>query len=127
MTFWEALDHFKTAEYVDQHYSHVKPTVKHRGCAAIGNALFGPPKMKKPLHGDRNLIFAMALCMFDNDVDMHGFVLQTIYKKLTGTKLDCPRYGNHWELIGFQGNVDALLVQKNIIKVYKIVWYHSPL
>ena len=24
-------------------------------------------------------------------------------KKLAGTKLDCPWYGNHWEVIGFQG------------------------
>ena len=118
MTFWEALDHFKTAEYVDQHYSHVKPTVKHRGCAAIGNALFGPPKMKKPLHGDRNLIFAMALCMFDNDVDMHGFVLQTIYKKLTGT--------NTWPYITTRASIMQCI--KCITKSKKggndLLWVH---
>ncbi len=30
-------------------------------------------------------------------------VLQTIYKRLIGSRLDCPRYGAHWENIGFQG------------------------
>lgn len=30
-------------------------------------------------------------------------VLQTIYRKLTCTRADCPRYGPHWENVGFQG------------------------
>ena len=29
-------------------------------------------------------------------------MLTTIYKKLTSTRLDCARYGHHWESIGFQ-------------------------
>lgn len=71
--------------------------------AAVTHKLFGPPQMNNSLHPERNLIFGLALCMFKNDEPMHIHVLQTIYKKLSGTKLDCPRYGNHWELIGFQG------------------------
>ncbi|PFX29036.1 ELMO domain-containing protein 3-like [Stylophora pistillata] len=103
VTFQDAIHHFQTASYLEQHMSHIKPTVKHRGMAAVTHRLFGPPKMNNSLHSERNLIFALALCMFKNDETMHTQVLQTIYKKLTGTKLDCPRYGNHWELIGFQG------------------------
>ncbi|TKS79028.1 ELMO domain-containing protein 3 RNA-binding motif and [Collichthys lucidus] len=34
-------------------------------------------------------------------------VLQTIYKRLIGSRLDCPRYGAHWENIGFQGTDPA--------------------
>lgn len=34
---------------------------------------------------------------------MHGRVLQTIYKKLTGSKFDCALHGDHWEDLGFQG------------------------
>ena len=102
-TFQDAVRHCQTASYLEQHMSHIKPTVKHRGMAAVTNKLFGPPSMNSSLHMERNLIFALALCMFKNDEPMHNHVLQTIYKKLTGTKLDCPRYGNHWELIGFQG------------------------
>jgi hypothetical protein len=40
---------------------------------------------------------------FNNDDPVHVRVLQTIYKKLTGDIVDCPRYGSHWEQIGFQG------------------------
>ena len=30
-------------------------------------------------------------------------MLRTIYRQLTSTTLDCPRYGDHWQQIGFQG------------------------
>ena len=103
VTFSEVLEHFRNCDYLEQHMSHIKPTVRHKGCSAFTNALFGPPKMKKQLNNERNLVFALALCMFDNDEHMHNYVLQTIYKRLAGTKLDCPRYGNHWQVIGFQG------------------------
>lgn len=39
----------------------------------------------------------------DNSQAVHMRVLQTIYKRLIGTRLDCPRYGSHWENVGFQG------------------------
>lgn len=39
----------------------------------------------------------------DNGQSVHMRVLQTIYRKLTGTRADCPRYGPHWENVGFQG------------------------
>ncbi|XP_028391806.1 ELMO domain-containing protein 3-like [Dendronephthya gigantea] len=101
--FSDALEHFCNCSYLEQHMSHIKPTVRHKGCAALTHTLFGPPRMKKQLNNERNLVFALALCMFDNDEQMHNHVLQTIYKRLAGTKLDCPRYGNHWQVIGFQG------------------------
>lgn len=105
ITFQDAIRHCQTASYLEQHMSHIKPTIKHRGMAAVMHKLFGPPGMKSSLHSERDLIFSLALCMFKNDEPVHNYVLQTIYKKLTGTKLDCPRFGNHWELIGFQGMV----------------------
>ncbi|XP_053442786.1 ELMO domain-containing protein 3 isoform X2 [Nycticebus coucang] len=39
----------------------------------------------------------------DNQDPVHGRVLQTIYKKLTGSKFDCALHGDHWEDLGFQG------------------------
>lgn len=39
----------------------------------------------------------------DSQDPVHGRVLQTIYKKLTGSKFDCALYGDHWEDLGFQG------------------------
>lgn len=41
----------------------------------------------------------------DNSQIVHMRVLQSIYKKLIGCRLDCPRYGSHWENIGFQGKM----------------------
>ena len=43
----------------------------------------------------------------DSQDPMHGRVLQTIYKKLTGSKFDCTRHGDHWEDLGFQGTSPA--------------------
>eukprot|EP00761_Pharyngomonas_kirbyi_P003994 gb/GECH01003998.1/.p1 GENE.gb/GECH01003998.1/~~gb/GECH01003998.1/.p1 ORF type:complete len:182 (+),score=23.91 gb/GECH01003998.1/:1-546(+) len=31
-------------------------------------------------------------------------MIQTVYKKLTGSNLNCPKIGRHWETIGFQGS-----------------------
>ena len=39
----------------------------------------------------------------DSQDPVHGRVLQTIYKKLTGSKFDCALLGDHWEDLGFQG------------------------
>lgn len=51
----------------------------------------------------------MCVCVcagqVDNSQTVHLRVLQTIYKRLLGCRLDCPRYGPHWENIGFQGSV----------------------
>lgn len=44
---------------------------------------------------------------FDNTDTVYLEILQTIYRKLTNSVYDCPRYGNHWEKIGFQGTKGA--------------------
>nr|CAD7602920.1 unnamed protein product [Timema genevievae] len=33
---------------------------------------------------------------------VHYRMLQTVYQRLTGTRLDCTCYGSHWQQIGFQ-------------------------
>lgn len=68
------------------------------------HALFGPPKLHRSLHKERDLIFAIALCKigqlslilsitpavflfavgFDNGQVLHNRILQTLYRKLTG-------------------------------------------
>eukprot|EP00794_Sanderia_malayensis_P018261 gene18261-20081_t len=102
VNFTEAIFHFRSAN-LDEYSASIKPTIKHSGFSAIWHALAGPPKMHPRLRQDRDLIFTLGLCPFDNLEAMHIMILQTIYKKLTATNLDCPRYGNHWESIGFQG------------------------
>lgn len=39
----------------------------------------------------------------DDSEWVHMRILQTIYQQLTCSKLGCPRYGAHWEELGFQG------------------------
>jgi len=102
VNFTEAIFHFKSAN-LDEYAASIKPTMKHRGFSAVWNAIAGPPKINPKLKDDRDLIFTLGLCPFDNYDAMHMLILQTIYKKLTATNLDCPRYGAHWESIGFQG------------------------
>jgi len=38
----------------------------------------------------------------DMSEPVHVRMLQTVYQRLTGTRLHCPQYGSHWEHIGFQ-------------------------
>ena len=45
---------------------------------------------------------------YDDHDKVHFQVLLTIYKQLTGNTVDCPRFGSHWEQIGFQVNKSAL-------------------
>lgn len=54
---------------------------------------------------DKRLILCVFLSVgsLDNSQAVHMRVLQTIYKRLTGSKQDCPRFGTHWENVGFQG------------------------
>ena len=102
VTFSEALFHFQSAN-LDEFAAHIKPAIKHSGFGALWNALAGPPRIIDSLKQERDLIFTLGLCPLDNHEPMHLMILQTIYKKLTATNLDCPRYGSHWEIIGFQG------------------------
>lgn len=46
---------------------------------------------------------AAALVPFDNACPVQLGMLCTVYRQLTGDRLDPPRYGSHWEDIGFQG------------------------
>ncbi|XP_046925648.1 ELMO domain-containing protein 3 isoform X1 [Lynx rufus] len=81
----------------------IQPTIRRTGLAALRHCLFGPPKLHQGLREERDLVLTIAQCGLDNQDPMHGRVLQTIYKKLTGSKFDCALYGDHWEDLGFQG------------------------
>ncbi|KAK2193129.1 hypothetical protein NP493_17g09005 [Ridgeia piscesae] len=85
----------------------IQTSVRRRGFAAIKYILCGPPPLHEDLVADRDLAFCMAACPFSNDDILHHQVLQTIYRKLTGSRFDCPRYGTHWEQVGFQGTDPA--------------------
>ncbi|KAB0403045.1 hypothetical protein E2I00_018779, partial [Balaenoptera physalus] len=107
ISFSEALQHFQTVDLssfkqmnTTQHSAYclqkrIQPTIRRTGLAALRHCLFGPPKLHQGLRG------------LDSQDPMHGRVLQTIYKKLTGSKFDCALHGDHWEDLGFQGTNPA--------------------
>uniref|UniRef100_A0A096LU79 ELMO domain containing 3 n=1 Tax=Poecilia formosa TaxID=48698 RepID=A0A096LU79_POEFO len=108
ISFNEALQYFQTTDLGDL-LKNIQPTIRRTGLAAIAHFLFGPPRLHRELLEERDLVFAIAVCVgpVDNSQTVHMRVLQTIHKRLIGARLDCPRYGPHWENIGFQGSDPA--------------------
>ncbi|KAJ8286165.1 hypothetical protein GJAV_G00035250 [Gymnothorax javanicus] len=106
ISFNEALQHFQTTDLSEQ-LRDIQPTLRRTGLAAITHFLFGPPRLHRELTEERDLVFAIARCSLENSQKVHTRVLQTIYKRLTGSRADCPRYGPHWEAVGFQGTDPA--------------------
>ena len=70
------------------------------GCLAC---LSRPPALSSSLHAQRVQVVAISCVPFTYDETMHERMLQTIYKKLTGSKLNCARISQSWGVIGFQG------------------------
>ncbi|XP_066839487.1 ELMO domain-containing protein 3 isoform X3 [Anser cygnoides] len=102
ISFNEALQHFQTAD-LSACRKKIQATARRQGLAALLRFLFGPPRLQQQLQGERDLALAMAHCGLDDSEAVHMRILQTIYKKLTCSRLGCPRYGAHWEELGFQG------------------------
>ncbi|NWI34997.1 ELMD3 protein, partial [Sula dactylatra] len=102
ISFNEALQYFQTAD-LSECRKKVQATVRRQGLAALVHFLFGPPRLQPQLQEERELALAMAQCGLDDNESVHMRILQTIYKKLTRSRLGCPRYGAHWEELGFQG------------------------
>ncbi|KAM5171204.1 ELMO domain-containing protein 3 [Mantella aurantiaca] len=100
--FNEALQYFQTAD-LSEYMKRIQPTLRRTGFSAITHLLFGPPRLNRDLHAERDLVLAIAQCPLDSSQQVHVRVLQSIYKKLTGARFDCPLYGSHWEQLGFQG------------------------
>ncbi|NXL54843.1 ELMD3 protein, partial [Podilymbus podiceps] len=102
ISFNEALQYFQTADLAECRKK-VQATARGQGLAALVRFLFGPPRLQPQLQGERELALAMAQCGLDDNESVHMRILQTIYKRLTRSRLGCPRYGTHWEELGFQG------------------------
>jgi len=59
------------------------------------------------LENSKQSVLATALIPFLNEEPIHLHMLRTLHRQLTGARFDCPRYGHHWEDIGFQRNDPA--------------------
>ncbi|XP_010000785.1 PREDICTED: ELMO domain-containing protein 3 [Chaetura pelagica] len=73
------------------------------GLLSLLSCLCSPPGLRPPLWAERELVLAMATCPLDDSQQVHLRILQTIFQQLTHSQLGCPRYGPHWEELGFQG------------------------
>ncbi|XP_062601459.1 uncharacterized protein LOC134263166 [Saccostrea cucullata] len=102
LSFFEMSEHFVSQDFTGVK-DKIRTTVERHGFSALKYFLFGPPKLHKNLHEERDRIFCIAASVLENSNQIHVRSLQTIYRSLTGSRFDCPRYGNHWEEIGFQG------------------------
>ncbi|GIY47872.1 ELMO domain-containing protein 3 [Caerostris darwini] len=98
----EVVNYFRQKD-MNQYLKCIKPVKQRKGFEVLKHWLTGPPKLNRNLIAERDLFFAIALCPFDTSDEIHIRVLQTLYKTLTDTDKDCPRYGKHWEELGFQG------------------------
>ncbi|NXS32841.1 ELMD3 protein, partial [Pomatostomus ruficeps] len=102
ISFTEALQHFQSVE-LSENRGKVRLPARRRGLAALLRCLWGPPRLRPQLRGEQELALAMAQCALDDSERVHMRILQTIYRQLTRSRLGCPRYGAHWEELGFQG------------------------
>ena len=100
VTYAELQQYFQTAR-LEQQRMKIQPKIHRGGVKAITHKIFGT-KLRKSLHSERDLFFTIAKCQFDDSIPLHFRTLQTIYCRLTGAKVQCPRYGKHWQDIGFQ-------------------------
>eukprot|EP00736_Rhodelphis_marinus_P006290 Rmarinus@m.6150 len=64
----------------------------------------GPSIKGGALREERDVFFRLALVAYSDEEMVHFNMLQTVWMRLTGDKRNCPRFGGHWEQIGFQGN-----------------------
>ncbi|NXH87427.1 ELMD3 protein, partial [Edolisoma coerulescens] len=107
ISFTEALQHFQSAELSESRGKARAPG--RRGIlAALLRCLRGPPRLRPQLRGEQELALAMAQCALDDSERVHMRILQTIYRQLMRSRLGCPRYGAHWEQLGFQGRSSPL-------------------
>lgn len=106
LSYYEMSEHLGTQDFSGVK-DKIRTSVEYHGFSKLKHFLFGPPKLHRDLHDERDRIFCIAASVLENSDQIHVRSLQTIYRSLTGSRFDCPRYGNHWEEIGFQGRDPA--------------------
>jgi len=120
----ETIDTYITSLDIALELTQIKPVIEKKGFLAFLRTIFflNPPELR--MKGERDRIFCLALKPLDNQETIHAKFLTTIYQKLTKQPLvKCPRYGNHWEEIGFQGTDPATdLRGVGILGLYQLLF-----
>ncbi|XP_075231879.1 ELMO domain-containing protein 3-like isoform X2 [Lycorma delicatula] len=98
----EAFSYFQTQNL---HFSSVTEAANARvRWKGFVNWLQTPPKINVDLKPDYDLICSISKCTFNWDDSVHWRMIQSVFKQLTGSASDCPQFGSHWQLVGFQGS-----------------------
>jgi len=105
-TVQNVIDYINRSE-MEEYLTKVRHGPDKKGFRKIFSCLLGPPSLPPHLRQTVKLVQATAFIGFNNEVPIHLSMLRTLYRQLTGSTLDCPRYGAHWEDIGFQGSDPA--------------------
>ncbi|PAA47061.1 hypothetical protein BOX15_Mlig030018g2 [Macrostomum lignano] len=101
----ECVAHFEAAGILGQYRAGIQTRVEQRGLAALRNFLCGPPRLRGALRDRRDFVFCLACCPFDERDEVHQRMLATVYRGLLqDPRRPCPRFGAHWEAVGFQGS-----------------------
>ncbi|NWR25047.1 ELMD3 protein, partial [Emberiza fucata] len=125
ISFSEALQHFQSAELPSSRGTARAPG--RRGIlAALLRCLRGPPRLRPQLRGEQELALAMAQCALDDSERVHMRILQTIYRQLTRSRLGCPRYGAHWEELGFQGRTGSSPLPGDMPQIHPDLPWNLP-
>ena len=105
VTMADVTHYLNTKPDMVQYLHQVKTSssTNRRGVRSLLCCLLSPPSLPPHLRTTARQVQATALIPFCNDDPVHLGMLHTIYRQLTCTTLNCPRYGSHWEQIGFQG------------------------
>ena len=103
VTVSSITQHLSTRDDLDQYLQQIQSSSRRRvsGVRRLLCCLRSP--LPPHLRHTVTLVQATALIQFSNEEPLHLAMLRTVYRQLTSTTLDCPRYGSHWEMIGFQG------------------------
>jgi len=107
LTTVEAVVEYINKCDMEEYLSQVKHGPDKKGFRKLFSCILGPPSLPPHLRQTQKLVQATAFIAFNNEVPLHLAILRTLYRQLTGSTLDCPRYGGHWEDIGFQGSDPA--------------------
>ncbi|NXP96951.1 ELMD3 protein, partial [Vidua macroura] len=125
ISFTEALQHFQSAE-LSASRGKLRAPGRRGTLAALLRCLRGPPRLCPQLRGEQELALAMAQCALDDSERVHMRILQTIYRQLTRSRLGCPRYGAHWEELGFQGRTGSSPLPEEIPKIHSNLPWNLP-
>lgn len=101
VTFSEILTHFQNNADIKKKIAEAKTEQPKRGLSHLFSR--SGTKLAKKLQHEKLMVLAIARCSLNDKERLHLRTLQTIYSKLTGSSLNCRRFGNHWKDIGFNG------------------------